>query len=196
MIGGVARWWRSVRLPRPSAADWDASFARGDWAFLADRSESARLALVAHFVRIASPADAAIVDIGCGEGLLAEAIAHLPHRSYLGVDLSAVAIERASARASARELFKVADAATFTPVRPVDVIVLNEVLYYLEDIEGVVRRLIGALSPGGALVVSIYDKPKTRRLWREIARAAETVNSVSLSNAAGTRWRIALLRPR
>ena len=98
MIAALRRRWRAIRLPRPSAAQWDEGFAAGKWDFLAGRAERARLALVAHYVRLAAPAGATILDLGCGEGLLLEALGDLPFARYVGVDLSAVAVARAATR--------------------------------------------------------------------------------------------------
>ena len=147
MIASLARLWRDVRLPRPTAADWDRAYAGGRWDFLWNQAESPRVAMVAHYVRLALPPDAVVLDLGCGEGPLLDAVAPLPFRAYLGVDLSPVAIERAQARATNRSRFAIGDAATFVPDEAPHVIVLNEILYYLPDPEACVRRLLACLRP-------------------------------------------------
>jgi trans-aconitate methyltransferase len=196
MIAALARRWRAIRLPRPSAEAWDDAFAAGRWDFLAGRAEGARLALVAHYVAQAKPANGTILDLGCGEGLLRPGIAHLPYARYTGVALSAVAIERARADAAPRDRFEVGDAAGYVPATAPDVIVLNEMLYYLPDPDASVRALLAALAPGGSLIVSIYDKRKTRGLWRTLAWRTRTVDRARLTNAAGTKWQVAWLKPR
>jgi len=77
---------------------------------------------------------------------------------YVGVDLSQLAIERASARyeehRNATFSLAAADQLSVTPGR-FSSVVFNEVLYYCADPLGLLERYRAALAPGGTFVVSV-----------------------------------------
>jgi SAM-dependent methyltransferase len=84
-------------------------------------------------------------------------------RRYVGVDVSNVAIQQARARASIEARFEVADATTFDPGEPFDIIVLNEVLYYMDEPERVVEHYEHFLAPDGVLIISMHRVPESLR---------------------------------
>src|SRR3954454_119623 len=81
--------------PAPSAATWDAEYAAGRWAYLGELPELARFSVLAGYLRHFKPGGA-ILDVGCGEGALAKRLSAGDFRRYVGVDLSAAAIEKAA----------------------------------------------------------------------------------------------------
>ncbi|MGA5301850.1 amino acid adenylation domain-containing protein [Nucisporomicrobium flavum] len=101
----------------------------------------------------------AVLDVGCGTGLILHAVA--PHcRRYWGTDFSTVALDRL--RESARYPGDVqlhecaADQLDRLPEQLFDVVVLNSVVQYFPDEEYLARVIEGALSrlaPGGAVVI-------------------------------------------
>ena len=88
---------------------------------------------------------AALLDVGCGGGLLAP---HLPPGyRHVGVDLSASALAVASAYGVEGVL---ADAAALPfPDGAFDVVVAGEVLEHVEDLDAVVAEATRVLAPGG-----------------------------------------------
>ena len=191
-------WFPTLRSRdlRRTAAYWDRGFADGRWDYLAGLDECARTAMIDGYARTAGAPNPAILDIGCGEGLLLDAVRHRPYRSYVGVDLSAVAIARASVRAGPCDRFVAADARVFTPDIPPDIVVFNEVLYYFTDVAGVVARYLALLAPGGIAIASVYRKPRTRHVWRALDQVATRTDRVTIRHDSGTAWRVALLSPR
>jgi 2-polyprenyl-6-hydroxyphenyl methylase / 3-demethylubiquinone-9 3-methyltransferase len=107
-----------------------------------------------------------ILDVGCGAGLAAEALARHGHE-VLGIDAAGEAIEAARAHASGKALRLeyrsclaedlVAEGLRFP------VITSLEVIEHVPDPAGFVRVLATLLEPGGTLILSTLNR--TRRSW-------------------------------
>ena len=95
---------------------------------------------------------------------------------YVGVDLSAAAVEVAERRGLRRSQFVVGDVADLDLGR-FDLIVLNEMLYYVEDVDGFLDRL-------GLLLVSMWRHPGDRSLWRRVDEVFALVDRVEARNRA------------
>jgi SAM-dependent methyltransferase len=107
------------------------------------------------------PRDARLLDLGCGQGLLAALLAAARGDEgyrYRGVDLSARDIDRARIAGRAVDQFAVGD------IRAVDyghadVIVILDVLHYIDPPgqSEVLRRAVCALSRDGTLLLRVAD---------------------------------------
>ena len=174
---------RSYLTRRPSTtidqATWDREYAAGEWSRLGKLDEMPRYALVSGYIRTIG-ATASVLDVGCGEGNLSHWLFESGNRRYMGVDVSRIAILEARARSSNDARFEVADAATFDPGEQFDIIVLNEVLYYMPEPEAVLERYASFLAPGGVLIISMYRVPESLCAWRRCAPQLEVLDSVLL----------------
>lgn len=103
--------------------------------------------------RIPAETPKLIYDLGCGPGnSTAPLKARWPGARVVGIDNSETMLEKA--RANHPELeFEHGDIADWTPEAPADVIFANASVHWVSDHEGLFRRLLAALAPGGCVAV-------------------------------------------
>jgi ubiquinone/menaquinone biosynthesis C-methylase UbiE len=111
-----------------------------------------------------------ILDVGCGSGDVAFLAADLVGATgeVVGTDRAAAAVQRATARAQARDLRNVSflevDPAEMQFDRPLDAVIGRLVLMYYPDPVGTVRRLAGHVREGGLIIFQEFDIANCRSL--------------------------------
>jgi SAM-dependent methyltransferase len=81
-----------------------------------------------------------ILDLGCGYGALLDYLSPQNYNYYLGIDLSSNAINKATNNKYHNADFLVADIHLFKPNTTFNFIILNEVLYYLDNQMEIVEK--------------------------------------------------------
>lgn len=115
-----------------------------------------------------------IADLGCGAGNVTALLARRwPRARITGYDNSPQMLERARVHATALLDFAEADAATWTPAEPYDLIVTNALLQWVPGHADRLPGWLDALTPGGTLALQVpgnFDQP-SHTLMRELAES-------------------------
>jgi 2-polyprenyl-3-methyl-5-hydroxy-6-metoxy-1,4-benzoquinol methylase len=123
-----------------------------------------------------------VLDVGCGTGLLRTRLGTAVGE-YVGIDLSATAVEAARRHASPGTQFVVGEVGS-VDLGSFDVVVLNEMLYYVEDLGPFFDRLAALLEPSGLLMVSMWRHPGDRTLAAALDARFPLVDRVEARNRA------------
>jgi 2-polyprenyl-6-hydroxyphenyl methylase/3-demethylubiquinone-9 3-methyltransferase len=186
----AARWLQSRAVLRresngwlQSAQTWEAQYAAGRWDFLGQLPELSRFSILAGYIHHLKPGGA-VLDAGCGQGMLLRRLPSSAYSSYLGIDLSGSAISVARNQQNQRSTFLVADCEHYTPAQNFDVIVFNEVLCYLREPLRTVERYTRSLSSGGLLLVSNCTAARDgARILRRLKQAYATVDEARVTHS-------------
>jgi len=152
------------------------------------RMNPLRVAWIDDRIRARLPAPVRLLDLGCGAGIAAEALARRGH-DVLGLDASPEAIEAAQSHAASLSVTLryragepedlIADGQKF------DVVTALEVIEHVEDQPAFMRLLATLTAPGGLVFVSTIN-----RTWRSLAVAKIGAEYIARLLPPGTHdWR-------
>ena len=113
--------------------------------------------LLAHYYRLLIPADASVLEIGCGAG---ELLSLLPNRRVTGVDLSARHIETART-AVPHGVFHVQAGEELAVEETFDFIIISETVNLAADVQRIFECALAVSNPGTRLICNFYSA-----LWR------------------------------
>jgi 2-polyprenyl-3-methyl-5-hydroxy-6-metoxy-1,4-benzoquinol methylase len=183
-VGGFER--RLARGDTPVSKDrWEEKYRSGRWEFMRQLYEVPRYASIAALAHSLRPGGA-ILDIGCGEGLLQDYLAPTGYQRYVGIDLAETAIAEAADRADEHTTFLAADAETFVPDGTFDVVIFNECVHYFQT----PARSVGAyerfLAPDGLFIVSAFRTPRGDAIMRDLARRYTVLEQTAITHRVGT----------
>lgn len=126
----------------------------------------------------AIPADACILDAGCGTGQHGIYLAHLPRRRIVGTDFSQNSLYLAqhlkeqlgfsNIEFLQSDIFKLP-----LKTQSFDVVLCHGVLHHTPSPRDGLQCLVELLKPGGILVLGLYHRLGRRKLWRDAARIQE-----------------------
>lgn len=108
-----------------------------------------------------------ILDIGCGTGALTRRLAETwPRAEVEGIDLAPgmIAEARRLTGSAARPTFHIADAATFTTLRPYDVLVSSSTLHWIQPLARTLQHLATLLERGGRFAFALMLEDTLREL--------------------------------
>jgi trans-aconitate 2-methyltransferase len=151
-------------MSEPSIADrWDPALYEGRHGFVWQHG-AALLDLLAP-----RPGER-ILDLGCGTGHLTAQIAALG-AEVIGLDASPAMVEQAR-RTYPQLTFVVGDARDFTLKQPVDAVLSNAALHWVQPPEPVVDCVRRALQPGGRFVADLGGRGNVQAIRTALAQAA------------------------
>jgi 2-polyprenyl-3-methyl-5-hydroxy-6-metoxy-1,4-benzoquinol methylase len=131
------------------------------------------------------PPGSAVLDSGCGPGLVAEAFLSAGHRVH-GLDLSPEMISRAErrcARFGPRATFALTSLYEHRPAEPYDAAVSRYVLHHVADPLAFVRHQMSLLRSGGILVLSDHSTdtdPEVAAHHERLERGRDTTHTRNL----------------
>lgn len=185
-------------------AAWDRSYRMGLWDFLHESREAARYGVVSAFVR-SFGRGGRVLDLGCGEAVLYHYVEEFS-AGYVGVDISARAIDSARVDAGRARLLVADIAATpLTDFANHSVVVLNEVLYHVEEPMAFLAAIRAAMPEDGVVILSMFQpavsdtriRPIVHGIWAAIeASGWPLLASVTLTDKAGAGWDISVIPAR
>jgi SAM-dependent methyltransferase len=188
------RGWR--RTSPASAPVVEDEYACGRWDYLKSLEEMSRYAVIAGYCLHGGDVSS-VLDLGCGSGLLRRWLRSVGRIEYVGVDRSKTAIDAAKKEwTDGLTDFVAMDIATYVPDRKFDVIIFNEVLYYLDQPGDILGRFGDFLKENGRFVISLWDDPESQQAWRRSRGRVRVVDAVQTRHSSGLSWQIRLCRPR
>lgn len=166
---------RAAALPHGLTATrlfWE---ARADlWCHLVDSGSALNRPgyLAAQLVHDYLPKGAAVLDVGCGVGLLVSELLAAGHDAY-GCDIALAMVRRARERAGlrgldARQRFRPCSASRLPFERTFDAVTALGVLEYTRDWDEFLRLLSRHLAPDGTLIASCIN-PRSLSTYGQIA---------------------------
>jgi len=137
---------------------WDKQYRQGQWENLKSEQEAGRYYQIITYIKEYATSAPAILDIGCGDGVLNERMQGIDYSYFLGLDFSKVSIDQAKEKNFPKAEFLTIDVIKFRPTRKFDVIVFNEAFYYIHETEkeNVLQLMIQNLNSNGIIITSIY----------------------------------------
>lgn len=171
---------------------WDRQFKEGKWdRLLKDQPNTVTVA--EHVQNILSQKKALrVVDVGCGNGALARLLT-FPGITYVGIDISAEAIAIAKTQAP-HARFEIGSVDTPPlDIAPIDVLVCNEVLYYVHP-RKTLEAYRASMAVDGVVVISIVRTWRSSVLWRRIGQLLIVDRKKRVTSGGEVSWDIAEAR--
>jgi 2-polyprenyl-3-methyl-5-hydroxy-6-metoxy-1,4-benzoquinol methylase len=161
---------------------WDWKYRIGKWNFMG--KEQLRYNAIVDLLKSCEIQNLRILDLGCGYGSLNDYLKNTEYEFCLGIDLSSNAISKAKKENYKNAKFLVADIHQFKTEEKFDVIIFNEVLYYLDNQMEIVEKYSSFLNEKGYFIFSFYGvredlilklKSKYELIKTEIVKQSENV---------------------
>jgi len=185
----VARWEQQTRRGDiPLDPDtWENLYSNGNWGFLADLRELSHYSVLVGYLAHLKPGGA-ILDVGCGDGVLFRRFRPHGYSRYFGLDVSAAAIAALSGFEDERTHFFAADAEKHVPSETFDAVVFNESLYYFHDPIAVLGRYTQCLKPEGLVLISLFElSPRARSVLALVHEQLDLVDETRVGQG-DKRW--------
>jgi 2-polyprenyl-3-methyl-5-hydroxy-6-metoxy-1,4-benzoquinol methylase len=162
---------------------WDSSLSSWAKTYLGGTIQiDLRNAITALLIKKFASHAKSVLDAGCAGASLSICL-NEKFDQYLGIDISQVAISEAKKLTENRKKgpgkidFVVSDLQAFETSEKFDVIVFNEVLYYLkiEYLEKILNHYLNFLLPGGLIIISFKKDALSQLIHKQIRKQLDWV---------------------
>jgi 2-polyprenyl-3-methyl-5-hydroxy-6-metoxy-1,4-benzoquinol methylase len=169
---------------------WNQKYRNGSWDYMVNEKE--RYNTIVSFIKETKIPNASILDLGCGYGALNTYLKPSDFGSCLGIDISSTAIDRAIESNFINSNFQQADIHQFETTQKFDVIIFNEVLYYLDNQIEVVAKYSKFFNEEGYFIFSFYGVRED--LIKELEHAYILVKKEIISQSESVVWGICMFK--
>jgi 2-polyprenyl-3-methyl-5-hydroxy-6-metoxy-1,4-benzoquinol methylase len=201
--GVLGRMARSVRKLAPKndfdRACWDKNLAGALSPYMGGTlSIDARNALAVVLLQHHAADARTLLDVGCAGGSLARVLPP-QYQRYVGIDISEYAVTEAAKRNTRAGCeFHASNLSAYAPTETFDVIVFNEVLYYVEFdcIFTELTRYAQYLSTNGVICVSLKHDPRNEAIYRRMTKDWNYLSGTLYQEKTAPQHRLVLDRQR
>jgi 2-polyprenyl-3-methyl-5-hydroxy-6-metoxy-1,4-benzoquinol methylase len=170
------------------AKKWNREYLQGKWDHLTSLSECGRNAIIGMYCNYFHRRTE-ILDVGCGIGNITK---YIKFKNYLGIDISKVALKKAKSKKIKNCKFINVSAEEFFTKKKFDIIIFNEVLYYLDAL-AILNKFESFLKKDGFFVISMWENPKTLKLWKKIEKTYNCIDSTKVIHMkSGNKWNVGI----
>ncbi len=172
-------------------------YTSGKWDFLDSMDEMANYMVAVGYVRYLAKSlkkEPKILDLGCGTGNLVDLMSGFRYEKYLGLDISPVAVERASSQNFKNSEFQIAKFEEWETEEKFDFIVSTGAIHYAENPIEVLLKFSKFLTNYGVFVISLWRHGYNGVIWQNIEKHFEVKDSTVVTNHQQQVWDIKVLR--
>lgn len=167
---------------------WNYKYKKGTWDYMG--KEKLRYEAIVTLIRKTNLSSPSILDLGCGYGALNDYLKENEYGFFTGVDFSSNAIQRAIDNNYPNSQFLVADIHDFKPNETFDIIIFNEVLYYLENQMDIVNTFSNYFNSKGFFVFSFYGGRED--LVVELEKKFHLISKETVIQSDDVHWNVCL----
>jgi SAM-dependent methyltransferase len=157
---------------------WDRDFSGNKWDFI---DNTVGDCVYPHLEKFSQKGN--ILDLGCGPGNTANELASDAYRSYVGVDISEVALAKAVKRTqensrSDKNTFVTSDFLGYAPTQEFDIILFRESMYHVPygQVLKILEKYSKNLKSNGVFIVRLYaGDGKTGKIKRRVVRKLDLI---------------------
>jgi predicted TPR repeat methyltransferase len=169
---------------------WNYKYSIGKWNFMG--KEHLRYNAIVELIKSCKIENLKILDLGCGYGSLNGYLKEINYEFCLGIDFSSNAISKAKKENYENSKFLVADIHKFKTETKFDIIIFNEVLYYLENQMEIVNRYSNYLNQEGYFIFSFYGIRED--LNQSLSNSYKLIKSEVIKQSENVYWGISLYK--
>lgn len=139
---------------------------RKEWKASDYASNSKGQAVWAHELieKMALKGDESILDIGCGDGKITDALSQLTNGEVVGIDFSSDMVAYARA-AFSKPMFMQMDAQALSFCERFDVVFSNAALHWVQDHKAVLSGIYKALKPNGRAILQMGGEGNAQKVF-------------------------------